>query len=146
MCRLILDDSDSLSSFTDATDDSTISEEDSRTNPSTYVHHRISSSHSLIDNLLQRTSVSSSVERLGRSRPPSIVSLAENYRHHYLKMLHETMGINRCMGEKRPLTSPTAMITKRLHSSSTTNLLRTLRNQIRDEDDEQFYFNTERQM
>lgn len=84
---------------------------------------------------------------LSRSRHPTIVSLAENYRLNYVKMLKEAMGNRNTKPEKRSLDSPPINELKRQRSSSSSthqSTLQRLRNQIRDEDNEQLYFNDER--
>ena len=98
-----------------------------------------------------RPSTNLSESTSARSHHPTIVSLAKNYRLHYVKMLRETMGTtSSSQSEKRPLDSPSPPSTtsggKRPCPSTTTTTLQTLRNQIRNEDNEQFYFNDERRM
>jgi len=84
---------------------------------------------------------------LSHSRHPTIVSLAKNYRIHYLKMLKEINGIPSNQSEKRSLDSPIPMTFKRQCSSlDSNNTLQTLRNRIQHEENEQFYFNDERRM
>jgi hypothetical protein len=99
-----------------------------------------------------RPSTNLSESRSARSQQPTIVSLAKNYRLHYVKMLRETIGTtNSSQCEKRPLDSPSPPPAssggkRPCPSSSTTTTLQALRNQIRNEDNEQFYFNDERRM
>ncbi|CAF1986314.1 unnamed protein product [Rotaria magnacalcarata] len=83
-----------------------------------------------------------------RSRPPTIVSLAKNYRIHYVQMIKAKMtGNTSCPSEKHALESPTMTTVKRQRSSSNYfNTLQTLRNRIQNEENEQFYFNDERRM
>jgi len=85
---------------------------------------------------------------LPRSNQPTIVSLAKNYRIHYIQMIKELTGRTSNQPEKRSLESPTMMTSKRQRpsSSSFNNTLQMLRNQIRNEENEQFYFNDERKM
>jgi hypothetical protein len=79
-----------------------------------------------------------------RSRHSTIVSLAKNYRIHYIKMLKD---ITSNQSDKRSLESPTMTRFKRQRSSSNyDNSLQTLRNRIQNEENEQFYFNDERRM
>jgi len=87
-----------------------------------------------------------------QSRHPTIVTLAKNYRIHYVKMIKEITGTTTNQSEKRSLESPTMITSKRQRpssssaSSNSNNILQTLRNRIRNEENEQFYFNDERRM
>lgn len=83
-----------------------------------------------------------------RSHHPTIVTLAKNYRIHYIQMIKEKITeLTSCPSEKRSLDSPTMEIVKRQRSASNySNTLQTLRNRIQREDNEQFYFNDERRM
>jgi hypothetical protein len=84
---------------------------------------------------------------LSHPRHPTIVSLAKNYRIHYLKMLKEINGVPSNQSEKRSLDSPIPITFKRRRSSlDSNNTLQTLRNRIQHEENEQFYFNDERRM
>ncbi len=84
---------------------------------------------------------------LSRSRHSTIVTLAKNYRIHYVQMIKELIGITSNQSEKRSLESPIMMTFKRQRSSSNSNnTFQTLRNRIRNEENEQFYFNDERRM
>jgi hypothetical protein len=88
-----------------------------------------------------------------QSRHPTIVTLAKNYRIHYVKMIKEINGITTNQSEKRSLESPTMITSKRQRpssasstSSNSNNILQTLRNRIRNEENERFYLNDERRM
>ncbi len=81
-----------------------------------------------------------------RSRNPTVISLAKNYRIHYVQMIKEITGTTSSRTEKRSLESPTRTTFKRQRSSLNNNTLRTLRNRIQNEENEQFYFNDERRM
>jgi hypothetical protein len=84
---------------------------------------------------------------LSHPRHPTIVSLAKNYRIHYLKILKEINGVPSNQFEKRSLDSPIPMTFKRQRSSlDSNNTLQTLRNRIQHEENEQLYFNDERRM
>ncbi|CAF4915405.1 unnamed protein product [Rotaria socialis] len=83
-----------------------------------------------------------------RARHPTIVSLAKNYRIHYVQMIKAIITENTsCPSEKHGLESPTMTTVKRQRSSSNySNTLQALRNRIQNEENEQFYFNDERRM
>lgn len=92
-------------------------------------------------------STSQSTNSVSQSRHPTIISLAKNYRIHYLQMIKEINGISSNSSEKRSLESPIMMTCKRSRSSgNSNNTLQTLRNRIQHEENEQFYFNDERRM
>ena len=81
------------------------------------------------------------------SHHPTIVSLAKNYRIHYVQKINEIMGTSLYQSEKRVLESPQmARFKRRRTSSNYMNTLQTLRNRIQQEESEQFYFNDERRM
>jgi hypothetical protein len=67
-------------------------------------------------------------------------------------MIKEITGTTTNQSEKRSLESPTMITSKRQRpssssaSSNSNNILQTLRNRIRNEENEQFYFNDERRM
>jgi hypothetical protein len=67
-------------------------------------------------------------------------------------MIKEITGTTKNQSEKRSLESPTMITSKRQRpssssaSSNSNNILQTLRNRIRNEENEQFYFNDERRM
>ena len=98
---------------------------------------------------------SESNQSSSQSRHPTIVTLAKTYRIQYVKMIKEINGITNNQSEKRPSETPVTAAVKRQRSSpsSTTtaapalnsnNILQTLRNRIRKEENEQFYFDDER--
>jgi uncharacterized membrane protein YheB (UPF0754 family) len=81
------------------------------------------------------------------SRYPTIVSLAKNYRIHYIQTIKELTGVTLSQSEKRSLESQTIMTLKRQRPSTTSNnTLQRLRNTIQNEENKQFYFNDERRM
>lgn len=94
---------------------------------------------------------SESTNSTSQSRHTTIATLAKTYRVHYLKKLKEIPGISFHPSEKRSLESPTMITSKRQCSTSSTttksdNTLQRLRNRIRDEENEQFFFDDVRQI
>ncbi|CAF2530487.1 unnamed protein product [Rotaria sp. Silwood2] len=143
------DDSDDLSFIIDSSDDdqtSRISQSEDEDEEEITLEEINSQTLDLTDSATHSNNPSATPS--SRSRHPTIVSLAKNYRIHYVQMIKEKIiGILSCQSEKRSLESPTITPFKRQRSSSNyANTLQTLRNRIQHEENEQFYFNDERRM
>ncbi|CAF0772507.1 unnamed protein product [Rotaria sordida] len=143
------DDSDDLSFIIDSSDDdqtSRISQSDDDDEEEITLEEINSQTVDLTDSITHSNNPSDTPS--SRSRHPTIVSLAKNYRIHYVQMIKEKItGTTSCQSEKRSLESPTMMSFKRQRSSSNyATTLQTLRNRIQHEENEQFYFNDERRM
>jgi hypothetical protein len=117
------------------------------------VKQSISRTNSFIEKDLHPSFIfidSESNQSSSQSRHPTIASLAKNYRIQYVKTVKEINGITTNQPEKRSLESPIMTAIKRQRPSSSTtasnsdNILQTLRNRIRNEENEQLYFNDER--
>ncbi|UJR34147.1 hypothetical protein I4U23_021554 [Adineta vaga] len=142
------DDSDSLSSIVDSSDTDSLDQTNRSENESEELitlEEINSQAADLTDSVTQSNHPSES--QTSNSRSLTIVSLAKNYRIHYIQMLNEKLGLKSMQTDKRSLESPTIPIVKRQRSSSNIgNTLQTLRNRIETEETEQFYFNDERRM
>ncbi|CAF1285891.1 unnamed protein product [Adineta steineri] len=147
-------DSDDLSSIIDSTDDDDddLSSRNSPLADETEEQVTLEEINSQITNPTDLPANSNNLsEETSTSHPrhPTIVSLAKNYRIHYLQKIKQLTGLTSSQSEKRSLDSPTITEVKRQRSSSSSNYnstLQTLRNRIQNEESEQFYFNDERRM